>query len=65
MDRVKKAEREVHLCLNYGGVFHDGMPTTKELELAYDQGPIGEEISHMRRFAAALIELANALEADD
>lgn len=62
--RVKRAEREVHACLNYGGIFHDGGPTTQELELAYDQGDLSDEIPQMRRFAAALNELADALEAD-
>lgn len=61
--RVKRAEREVHACLNYGGIFHDGGPTTQELELAYDLGDLSDEIPHMRRFAAALNELADALEA--
>jgi hypothetical protein len=64
-DRVKLAEKEVHACLNYGGVFHDGGPTSKELELAYEQGELGDEVPHMRRFAAALSELADALEAED
>ncbi|MDL4860725.1 hypothetical protein NPJ88_000110 [Halomonas elongata] len=64
-ERVKQAEREVHVCLNYGGVFHDGGPTTKELELAYEQGDLKEEVPHMRRFARALSELADALEAED
>ncbi|OAS07773.1 hypothetical protein AYO08_10640 [Pseudomonas putida] len=64
-DRVKLAEKEVDACLNYGGVFHDGGPTSKELELAYEQGDLSDEVPHMRRFAAALIELADALEAED
>lgn len=63
-NRVKRAEREVHVCLNYGGVFHDGGPTTKELELAYDQGKLTDEVPQIRRFAAALNELADALEAE-
>lgn len=62
-DRVKRAEVEVHACLNYGGVFHDGGPTSKELEIAYEQGELSDEIPQMRRFAAALNELADALEA--
>ena len=64
-DRVKLAEKEVHACLNYGGVFHNGGPTSHELELAYDQGDMADEVPHMRRFAAALNELADALEAED
>ena len=61
--RVKRAEREVHACLNYGGIFHDGGPTPRGLELAYDLGDLSDEIPQMRRFAAALNELADALEA--
>lgn len=61
-ERIKAAEKEVHDCLNYGGIFHDGGPTTEELELAYQQGDLEDEVPHMRRFAAALVELADALE---
>ena len=61
-NRVILAEKEVHECLNYGGVFHDKGPTHCELKLAYEQGDLGTEVAHMRRFAAALTELANALE---
>ncbi|MGE8188194.1 hypothetical protein [Pseudomonas sp. NPDC086278] len=62
---VKQAEKEVHACLNYGSVFHDKKPTSKELELAYGHGDLSGQISYMRRFAAALNELAEALEAQD
>jgi hypothetical protein len=62
---VKQAEKEVHACLNYGSVFHDKKPTSKELELAYGHGDLSDQISYMRRFAAALNELAEALEAQD
>lgn len=62
---VKQAETEVHACLNYGSVFHDKKPTSKELELAYGHGDLSDQISYMRRFAAALSELAEALEAQD
>lgn len=61
-EAIRKAEKEVHDCLNYGGVFHDGSPTTCELELAYKQGDIKDEVLHMRRFALALNTLADELE---
>lgn len=61
-ERIKKAEMEVYQCLNYGGVFHDEAPTSKAIELAYEQGDLSDEIPHMRRWAAALNELADALE---
>jgi hypothetical protein len=64
-NRVIRAEKEVHECLNYGGVFHDKRPTRSELELAYEQGDLSVEVAHMRRFAAALTELANALQAEE
>ncbi len=60
--KIKNANLEVHACLNYGGIFVDGSPTIKELELAYEFGDIDEEIAHMRRFAKALNNLAKALE---
>jgi hypothetical protein len=63
--RVIRAEKEVHECLNYGGVFHNNRPTRSELALAYEQGDLSTEVAHMRRFAAALMELANALEAEE
>lgn len=50
---------------HYGGFFHDGGYTAKELELVYDQGGKPDEIAHMRRFAAALTALADALETED
>lgn len=59
---VKQAEKEVHACLNYGCVFHDKKPTSKELELACGQGELSGQIAYMRRFSAALNELAEALE---
>jgi hypothetical protein len=62
---VKKAEKEVHACLNYGSVFHDKKPTSKELELAYGHGDLSDQIANMRRFSAALDELAEALESQD
>ncbi|MBI6750378.1 hypothetical protein [Pseudomonas syringae] len=62
---VKQAEKEVHACLNYGSVLHDKTPTSKELELAYQHGDLSDQVSYMRRFAAALNELAEALEAQD
>ena len=62
---VKQAEKEVHACLNYGSVFHDKKPTSKELELAYGQGELSDQIAYMRRFSAALNELAEALESKD
>lgn len=62
-DRVKRAERAVGECLNYGGVFHGEGPATRPLELAYEQSELDYEVAHMRRFAAALTELADSLEA--
>lgn len=62
---VKQAEKEVHTCLNFGSVFHDKMPTRKELGLSYLHGDLSDQVSFMRRFAAALNELAEALEAQD
>ena len=59
---VEQAEKEVNSCLNYGRVFHDGGHTTKELELAYKQGDLQSEISHMRRVANALNKWAETLE---
>lgn len=64
-ERVNAAEKQVHICLNYGGVFHDGGPTSKELELAYAQGDLADEVPQMRLLAAALNELADALEEDE
>ncbi|EGR1049103.1 hypothetical protein RZ186_003335 [Vibrio cholerae] len=61
-NRVKKAENEVYQCLNYGGIFHDEAPTSKAIELAYEQGDLSDEIPQMRRLANALNELADALE---
>ncbi|GEM77752.1 hypothetical protein [Vibrio sagamiensis] len=61
-ERVKKAEIEVYQCLNYGGIFHDEAPTSKSIELAYEQGDLSDEIPHMRRLATALNKLADALE---
>lgn len=62
---VKQAEKEVHACLNYGNVLHDKMPTSKDLELAYGHGDLSDQIAYIRRFAAALDELAEALESQD
>jgi hypothetical protein len=61
---LKRAEKEVDDCLNYGGVFHDGSHTTKELELVYEMGDVEDEVAHMRRFSKALSELADAVEAE-
>ena len=63
-NRVKEAENEVYQCLNYGGIFHDEAPTSKAIELAYEQGDLSDEIPQMRRLANALNELADALEAE-
>jgi len=61
---LKSAVKEVDACLNYGGVFHDGSHTAKELELVYEMGDVEDEIAHMRRFSKALSELADAIEAE-
>ncbi|MBB1333933.1 hypothetical protein [Pseudoalteromonas sp. SR41-6] len=61
-EHIKNTEKEVYACLNYGGIFHDGGNTTKQLELAYSQGDIKDEIAHMRRFSRALDALANAVD---
>ncbi len=63
-EHIKNAEKEVSACLNYGGIFHNGGHTTKQLELAYSQGDLKDEVAHMRRFSRALNELANAVEAE-
>lgn len=61
-ERVRKADKEVHACLNYGGIVHDVTHTRRDLEMIYEQGDLEDEIAHMRRFATALNELASALE---
>lgn len=60
--RIALAEKEVRACLNYGGVYYDSTASSKELVLDYAQGDLMDEVTHMRRFAAALNELAEALE---
>lgn len=60
--RITLAEKEVRACLNYGGVYHDNARPGKALVLDYEQGELSDEVVHMRRFAAALNELADALE---
>lgn len=62
-ERVKSAERQVQACLNYGGVFVGGTHTNQELELVYQQGDLKDEVPQMRRFASALNNLADALDA--
>lgn len=62
--RHQKAAKAVHRCFNYGGVFVGGSPTKQDLCLAYQQGDVVDEVAHMRHFADALLELANAIESD-
>jgi hypothetical protein len=61
-ERVRKADKEVHACLNYGGIVHDATQPCHDLRMIYEQGDLVDEIAHMRRFAAALNELASSLE---
>jgi len=61
--RVDHAKETVNACLNYGGVYHDGGPTTKQLELTCDHDALYDEVPQIRRLAMSLIALADALEA--
>jgi hypothetical protein len=60
---IKTAKTKLENHLNYGGVFVDGMHTTKHLSVEAEQGDPKLEAEQLERIAKAFSDLALALKA--
>lgn len=59
---VPDLAKKVNSLLNYGGLFINGGPSDRIIEIAYYQGELPNEIDNMRELANSLNLLADALE---
>ncbi|AXQ50960.1 hypothetical protein DZC31_30035 (plasmid) [Stenotrophomonas rhizophila] len=61
---IKRAEKQLNEQLSYGGISPSTGPFGSTLEYRYQDGDLVDEIGQMRRLAAALSSLADALESE-
>jgi len=63
-ERIKRAEKQVNEQLSYGGIVPSIGALGGTLEYRYQDGDLVDEIGQIRRLAAALSNLADALESE-